>query len=144
MRIVIAVAFFVSLGNLQQAGCAEINLHIGNHIIRADIANTQQSRSAGLMNSPGLCANCGMLFIFPKPGKYNFWMKDTPLPLSIAFIDANGSILNIAEMEANTLQSHSSQDQTLYALEMNKGWFAEHGVKPLQYVYGLKQAPRGK
>jgi uncharacterized membrane protein (UPF0127 family) len=85
-----------------------------------------------------------MLFVFPKPGKYYFWMKDTPLPLSIAFIAADGSILNIAEMEANTLQTHHSQDDTLYALEMNKGWFTEHDIKPQQYLQGLQPAPPGK
>lgn len=85
-----------------------------------------------------------MLFVFPQPGKYSFWMKGTPLPLSIAFIDADGSILNIAEMEADTLQSHHSQGEALYALEMNKGWFAEHAIKLRQKVHGLQQAPRGK
>lgn len=85
-----------------------------------------------------------MLFVFPQAGKYSFWMKDTPLPLSVAFIAADGSILNIAEMPANTRQRHSAQGNALYALEMNKGWFTRHGIKPQQHVQGVHQAPRGR
>ena len=71
-------------------------------------------------------------------------MKDTPTPLSIAFIAADGSILNIAEMQANTLHTHEAQGDALYALEMNKGWFTRHGIKPPEQVQGVHQAPRGR
>ena len=71
-------------------------------------------------------------------------MKDTPLPLSIAFIAADGSILNIAEMKANTLQTHEAKGDALYALEMNKGWFAAHNIKPKNHVQGLQYAPPGQ
>lgn len=122
----------------------EINLRIGANNIRATVANTARSREFGLMQTNHICKNCGMLFVFPHPGKYSFWMKDTPLPLSIAFINAEGSILNIEEMQALSTQSHSASEQVIYALEMNKGWFDEHSIRPLHNVYGLNLSPKGQ
>lgn len=142
MRLITAL-FLYLLIPLQAACGGEITLHIGKHSIRAAIANTPHSRDRGLMQHAKLCENCGMLFIFPQPGKYSFWMKDTPLPLSIAFIAADGSILNIDEMQANSTRSHSARGNALYALEMNKTWFDEHGIKQQDQVQGLQQAPRG-
>lgn len=133
-----------SLIPLHTAWGEDITLRIGTHNISATIANTPVSREHGLMKYSYLCGNCGMLFVFPKSGKYNFWMKDTPLPLSIAFIAADGNILNIAEMQANTTQTHSALGDAIFALEMNKGWFAEHRIKPQEYVQGLQQAPQGQ
>jgi hypothetical protein len=144
MRNFILISIIFSLSAMQAAWCGEITLHIGTHSIRAVVANNSQSRAQGLKKIAMLCANCGMLFVFPNTGKYSFWMKDTPLPLSIAFIAADGIILNIAEMEANTLQTHDSQGGALYALEMSRGWFAEHHIKPQQNVQGLQLAPRGQ
>ena len=71
-------------------------------------------------------------------------MKDTPTPLSIAFIAADGSILNIAEMQANTLHTHEAQGDALYALEMNKGWFTDHAIKAKDRVEGLTNTPKGQ
>ena len=90
-----------------------------------------------------LCANCGMLFIFEKADRYSFWMKNTPLPLSIAFIAADGSILNMEEMQPNTIDTHHAQSDALYALEMNSGWFTRNGIKLGIMVQGLRQAPPG-
>lgn len=142
MRLITALFLYI-LMSLQAAWGGEITLHIGHHSIRAAIASTPHSRERGLMQRAELCENCGMLFIFPQPGKYSFWMKDTPLPLSIAFIAADGSILNIDEMQASSTQSHSAMGNALYALEMNRAWFAEHGIKRQDQVQGLLQAPRG-
>jgi hypothetical protein len=126
------------------AWAEEIDLHIGVHGIHATIASTPQQRKNGLMHTTHLCSNCGMLFIFPQPGKYNFWMKDTPLPLSIAFIGANGSILNIDEMQANSTQTYAPVKQALYALEMKQAWFADHAIKPEDQVDGLQHTPQGQ
>ena len=127
-----------------QPACGEnISLKIGKHNIHAEIANTSQSREQGLMGRDFLCANCGMLFIFKKADRYNFWMKNTTLPLSIAFIAADGSILNIEEMQPNTPDTHHAQSDALYALEMNSGWFARNGIKRGITVQGLMQAPTG-
>lgn len=129
---------------LQAAWAGDISLRIGTHSIRATIANTPHSRELGLMQQSQLCENCGMLFVFPKAGKHSFWMKDTPLPLAIAFITADGSILNIAEMKAYTTNIHSASGDILYALEMNKCWFSDHTIKAGDRVDGLQQAPPGQ
>lgn len=121
----------------------DIGLTIGNHGIRAEIANTPQSREQGLMRRNNLCANCGMLFIFDQADRYSFWMKNTSIPLSIAFIGADGLILNVDEMQANTLDIHTAQGDALYALEMNSGWFARKGIKRGATVKGLEWAPTG-
>lgn len=142
MRWTIALILY-SLTAQQAAFGNDIELDIRAHNVRAFIANTPESRERGLMRNTQLCANCGMLFIFPQAKKHSFWMKDTPLPLSIAFIAADGTILNIIEMQANTTHSHSAQGNALYALEMNKGWFTEHAIQPKDKVKGLQNLPPG-
>jgi len=132
--------FFV----LQPAWGENISLKIGNHSILAEVANTPQSRNHGLMQRSLLCANCGMLFIFEKADRYSFWMKNTPLPLSIAFIAADGSILNIEKMQPNTIDTHNALGDALYALEMNSGWFTRNGIKRGIIVQGLGLAPKGQ
>jgi uncharacterized membrane protein (UPF0127 family) len=131
-----------SLLALQSACSEELNLHIGTHAIHAEIADTPASRNRGLMHREQLCADCGMLFVFKQPYRHSFWMKNTPLPLSIAFISADGGIINIDEMQPNTTVTHDAQGNALYALEMNSGWFAENGVKPHDRVQGLEQLSR--
>ena len=143
MRGLIAI-FILILTTLQSARGDEITLRIGPHSIRATIANTPQSRERGLQNITRLCQNCGMIFVFPVAGKHTFWMKNTPRSLSIAFIAADGRILNIAEMQANTLIHHSTQGNALYALEMNQGWFASHAIKPDDQVEEIQHAPKGR
>ena len=142
MRFFSALSLFC-LFALQPAWGENISLKIGKHSIHAEIANTPQSREQGLMQRGLLCANCGMLFIFEKADRYSFWMKNTPLPLSIAFIAADGSILNIEEMQPNSTVAHHAQSDALYALEMNSGWFTRNGIKRGITVQGLKQAPTG-
>ena len=129
---------------LPQAWAETLDLGINQHALHAETAATPQSREHGLMQRSKLCADCGMLFVFPHAGRYLFWMKDTPLPLSIAFISADGSIINIAEMQANTPDPHPAQGDALYALEMNSGWFARNGIRPGDKVRGLGQAPKGQ
>ena len=116
-----------------------VALHIGMYRVQAEIADTPQSRERGLMQRTQLCANCGMLFVFEKAAQHGFWMKSTPLPLSIAFIDADGIILNIAEMQPHTTAIHHASGQALYALEMNRGWFAKRGIKRGQKVQILER-----
>lgn len=143
MRL-LSILFLSTLLALQPAWCADIALMVGKHSIRAEIANTPESRTSGLMQRDYLCADCGMLFVFAEAGRYNFWMKNTPLPLSIAFISANGSILDIAEMRPYTTDVHGTQGDALYALEMNSGWFARKGIKRGDKVHGLEHTPRGR
>lgn len=142
MRFLSALSLFC-LFALRPVWGENIPLKIGKHSIHAEIADTPQSREQGLMQRGRLCANCGMLFIFEKADRYSFWMKNTPLPLSIAFIAADGSILNIEEMQPNTINPHHAQGDALYALEMNSGWFTRNSIKRGTTVQGLRQAATG-
>ena len=143
MRWLIGLTLYL-LFPMQTVLGIEIGLSIGTTNIRATIANTTSSRRQGLMNTSELCSNCGMLFIFPQEAEYKFWMKNTPLPLSIAFIAADCSILKIDEMQPNTTTNHSTVGNYLYALEMNTEWFADHNIKPNECVLGLHLAPRAE
>ena len=110
-------------------------LKAGKHLIRAEVASTEAQREQGLMFRRELPKNNGMLFVFDRPARS--WMKNTALPLSVAFIDANGTILNIEKMEPFTLDSHCSKGWIRYALEMNKNWFAKNGIKAGSKISGL-------
>jgi hypothetical protein len=143
MRFSLALLLY-SLMHLQTAWCGDVILKIGANSIQAAVASTPQSREQGLMQTKYLCENCGMLFVFPKPGKHSFWMKNTHLPLSIAFIAKDGRILNIDEMQALSTQTHTAQGDALYALEMNKRWFDRHAIKPHSFVQGLQPIPHGE
>jgi hypothetical protein len=143
MKLINALFLYCLLA-LQPAWSAGIALKVGSHSIQAEIASTPESRMTGLMQRDHLCADCGMLFIFPKADRHNFWMKNTPLPLSIAFIAADGSILNITEMQPNSTDIHNAQGDALYALEMNRNWFAKNGIKAGDKTQGLKLAPQGR
>ena len=118
------------------------SLRIGNRRINVEIASTPQGRERGLMQRDYLCEDCGMLFIFDKASKYSFWMKDTLLPLIIAFIAADGSVINIEEMQPNTTNTHAAQGEALYALEMNRGWFAKNSIAPASKMQNLKRMPK--
>jgi uncharacterized membrane protein (UPF0127 family) len=119
-------------------------LRIGNRRIRVEVASTPQSREHGLMQRDYLCDDCGMLFVFEKPDKYSFWMKDTLLPLSIAFVAADGSIINIDEMRPYTTEPHNSREDALYALEMSSGWFTKNSITIADKLQGLKPATKAK
>lgn len=121
------------------AHAESLTLNIGGQTVTAEIADTPESREHGLMQRNRLCADCGMLFVFPVANTYGFWMKNTPLPLSIAFIAENGCIINMAEMQPYALDIHYAEGNALYALEMSRGWFAAHGVKPGDEVKGIRK-----
>jgi uncharacterized membrane protein (UPF0127 family) len=103
---------------------------IGMFIIDAEVASTNQQRELGLMNRTKLEPNQGMMFIFDRPSAYCMWMKNTLLPLSVAFLDKDGVILNVEEMLPQTETNHCATGQALYALEMNAEWFKHKGIKP--------------
>ncbi len=117
-----------------------VALQAGMHNIRAEVAHTPLQRQAGLMFRQQMAAHEGMLFVFEAPSRQCFWMKNTPLPLSIAFISDDGSIVNIADMQPLSEASHCSAQPVRFALEMNQGWFAKRGIKP---GFKLKGAPFG-
>ena len=106
-----------------------IQLNAGMHLIRAELARTPDERSIGLMFRQTMAGNDGMLFAFEVPSQQCFWMKNTLLPLSAAFIADDGSIVNIEDMKPQTLDSHCSAKPVRFVLEMNQGWFAKRGLK---------------
>ena len=106
-----------------------ITLNAGMHNIRAAVAQTSDELTTGLMYRRQMAQHEGMLFVYGEPEKRCFWMKNTVLPLSIAFLADDGTVVNIADMQPQTLDSHCSAKPVRYALEMNQGWFAKRGVK---------------
>ncbi|HEY6096077.1 MAG TPA: DUF192 domain-containing protein [Gallionellaceae bacterium] len=140
------VTLICGMALISAAHAETITLSIGRPTttIQAEVAYTRAARERGLMQRSALCEDCGMLFVFPDAGRLLFWMKDTPLPLSIAFIAADGHIINIEEMQPDSTDIHIARDDALYALEMNRGWFARHGIRPGDRVDGLRLAPVGQ
>jgi hypothetical protein len=116
-------------------------LRISGHVLTVEIAHTEAVRSRGLMFRQSMGENSGMLFIFPQPGRHGMWMMNTDIPLSVAFVDEKGVILNIADMMPRTATAHRSAGAAKYAIEMNLGWFAARNVKPGERVMGLEKAP---
>jgi uncharacterized membrane protein (UPF0127 family) len=120
-----------------------VDLSAGMHRIRAEVADSMGGRMEGLMYRKSMPQNAGMVFVFDENDKHCMWMKNTLIPLSVAFIDQAGEIINIADMQPHSEQSHCAARPARYALEMNKGWFAERGIKPGAKLRGLeKLAPR--
>lgn len=138
---VFIVSFFLSISS----AVAQMNpalpikkLNAGMHVIQAEIAATPESRTIGLMNRKSLAPNHGMLFVFEQANVQCFWMRNTLIPLSIAYIDADGTIVNIADMTPQSDQSHCSTKPVRYALEMDQGWFAARGMSPGKKILGLQ------
>jgi hypothetical protein len=107
-----------------------VQLNAGMHLIRAEVVSDYATRAQGLMHRKSLASNAGMLFIFDDQAVHCMWMKNTLIPLSVAFIDERGAIVNIEDMEPHSEASHCAAQPVRYALEMNRGWFAQRGIKP--------------
>ncbi len=112
-------------------------LTIGINIVHAEVAASARQREQGLMFREKLGPNDGMVFLFGQPEGVCMWMKNTLIPLSVAFIGADGKIVNIEEMKAQTLDSHCAKKDVPFALEMNTGWFKQNHLKPGVMVEGL-------
>jgi uncharacterized protein len=112
-------------------------LSVGAYIIQAEIAATDTEFRRGLMMRSELGANDGMLFDYNIPMIICMWMKNTLIPLSVAFIDTDGIIVNIKDMRPRTLREHCSRKPVRYALEMNRGWFDERNIRPGDRIKGL-------
>lgn len=115
------------------------SLNIGVHLIQAEVAVTDDERARGLMFRETLGENEGMVFRFPRLGKACMWMKNTLLPLSVAFIGEDGRIINIEDMQPQSLDSHCAKKPARYALEMNRGWFSKRNIQPGAMVDGLRK-----
>ena len=117
-----------------------VHLQSGLHLVKAEVANDYLTRMQGLMMREKMAASDGMLFVFPDREKQCMWMKSTLLPLSVAFIDEAGVILNIEDMKPQTENSHCSVNPARYALEMNLGWFKSKNIKAGSKISGLEKA----
>ncbi len=112
-----------------QMNLRRVELTAGMHRIEAQVAAAPQERQIGLMFRREMPQHEGMLFVFEQPATQCFWMKNTPLPLTAAFVADDGSIVNLADMNPLVEDSHCSAKPVRYVLEMNQGWFAKRGIK---------------
>jgi uncharacterized membrane protein (UPF0127 family) len=135
MRLLFALVLAASPAFGQQMPVVQLNA--GMHLIRAEVAADYATRMSGLMHRASMPSNAGMLFIFDEATTHCMWMKNTLLPLSVAFIDERGSIINVEDMEPQTEDSHCASRPARYALEMNRGWFAARGIKPGSRLGGI-------
>ena len=118
-------------------GLPTVELKTGIYRIQAELADTPKAREVGLMNRTSMPSNSGMLFVFEQKAGHCFWMNNTKIPLSIAFISDDGKIVNIEEMQAETTNNHCPKAAVRYALEMNKQWFSERVIVPGTVINGL-------
>jgi uncharacterized membrane protein (UPF0127 family) len=118
-----------------------IELTAGMHRIEAEVAFTQMTRQRGLMQRRAMPVQRGMLFVFDGDARHCMWMKNTLLPLSVAFLDAEGRIVNIEDMQPQTENNHCAAQPVHYALEMNAGWFKTRGFGPGTQLRGIDRAP---
>ena len=121
-------------------GCAcaaDLPLHIGPHTLQVEVAATPTQRGRGLQERAQLPADGGMLFVFERDDRHCFWMRNTPLPLSIAFIDARGRIAKLADMQPHSDTLHCADTHVRYALELAQGGFAQRGISTGAQVKGL-------
>ncbi|MDB5943961.1 MAG: hypothetical protein JWQ13_3527 [Ramlibacter sp.] len=125
-----------------QMNLPRVKLSVGMHQIDAQLARTNDERATGLMYRKEMPQHEGMLFVFEQPSKQCFWMKNTLLPLSAAFVADDGTVVNVEDMRPQTLDSHCSLREVRYVLEMNQGWFARKGIKAGAKIAGLPLAQK--
>jgi uncharacterized protein len=120
----------------------KVTLGIGGvHKVIAEVASVPSDRAQGLMFRKKLSDNEGMLFVYPQPHITGMWMKNTLIPLSVAFIDDKGVIINVEEMKPETLDAHMAKAPAKYSLEMSSGWFKKRKLGAGTKIKGLENAP---
>jgi uncharacterized membrane protein (UPF0127 family) len=124
-----------------QMNLARTKLSAGMHLLDVQVAQTPQERQIGLMFRKDMPQHEGMLFVFEQPATQCFWMRNTLLPLTAAFVADDGTIVNLADMKPQTDDSHCSTKPVRYVLEMNQGWFAKRSI---QAGFKLGGAPFGR
>jgi len=142
---VLAVLACLSLpSGLVRAEMPIVELGAGMYRIEAEVAATPQARQIGLMNRKAMAPQHGMVFVFTEDERHCMWMKNTLIPLSVAFLDREGRILNIEDMQPQTENNHCAAAPARYALEMNLGWFSAKGIKAGDSLRGFAQLPGGR
>ena len=119
-------------------------IDINGKKIRVEVANTEKLRKLGLMHRKKLSDNAGMIFVYDTARVAEMWMKNTSIPLSVAFVNSDGVIINIEKMEPLDLTPHKSDSPAKYALEMRRGWFFENDIKPGDRLRGIKKIPSAR
>lgn len=127
-----------------QQAMPRAELGAGMFRIEAEVAHTFQNRQIGLMNRRTMPQHQGMVFVFPEDARHCMWMKNTYLPLSVAFLDAQGKVINIEDMQPQTEDNHCAAAPARFALEMNLGWFRERGIKPGDALRGVEGLPAAR
>lgn len=127
-----------------QAASPVLTLKADRHLIKVKVAATLESRDIGLMNRRSLSVNHGMLFVYPEAHRHCMWMRDTHIPLSVAFLDDRGTIVNIEDMQPDTEDYHCAARPVRYVLEMGRGWFKRRGLIAGVQIDGLEKAPLGR
>lgn len=138
-RLLILALFLCACVSTNAQPLPRVELSAGLYRIHAEVADTFVSRMQGLMHREAMGANEGMLFIFDEPGIQCMWMKNTLIPLSVAYIADDGAIVNIEDMKPQTEDAHCTRKPVRYALEMNLGWFAAKGMGPGTKLRGLEK-----
>lgn len=114
-----------------------VPLTAGMYRITAELAHTPQTRQVGLMNRESMAENRGMVFVFDFEAAHCMWMKNTLIPLSVAFLSRDGTVINIEDMQPQTETTHCAKQPARFALEMNRGWFAERGIAAGDHIGGV-------
>ncbi len=127
--------------DMPQTHLPRTKLSVGMYQIDAQVATSSEQREIGLMFRKDMPQHEGMLFIFDSPSRLCFWMKNTPLPLTAAFVADDGAIVNLEDMKPLSPESHCSTKPVRYVLEMNQGWFAKKGIKPGAKLSGRPFSP---
>lgn len=136
-RLAIALILLCLAGVAAAQQMPLVQLTAGMYRITAEMANTPQTRQVGLMHRESMAENRGMVFVFEYDARHCMWMKNTLIPLSVAFLARDGTILNIADMQPQTETSHCAAKSARYALEMNEGWFDERGIGAGDRIEGV-------
>lgn len=148
IRHVLLVALFVShpliARESAQPELPAATLRVGKTAVRAEVADEDSERSCGLMFRESLARDSGMLFVMPVTGPAAFWMRNTLVPLSIAFIGPDGAIMEIHDMKPKSEEMvRSAFPRIAYALEMEQGWFSKNNIWPGERVSGLPPPQQG-
>jgi len=140
LGVTLSVALLGVVPSPARAQLPVVELSAGMHRIRAELAADDSSRMRGLMFRESLGPNQGMLFVFDEMTTHCMWMKNTLIPLSVAFLDESAHVINIADMMPQTEDAHCATRPARYALEMARGWFAQRGLGPGTRIRGIVNA----
>ena len=144
MHLLTACILLTLLSSSASAEIPLIHLKVSGYTLSAEVAYKKESRIKGLAYRNFMKKNSGMLFIFPEASIHSMWMVNTYIPLSVAFLDKNGMILNIIDMSPHTRTRNSAASKAKYALEMNLGWFSSRSIKAGEKITGLEKAPNAE